>query len=84
MACCDGPVQFHRVLNESYGMTSDNANNEEVETTDKKFSNFMHQQMLNSNLYKKSKTSKGVIQLRKVVEKEVSSIRSKHLTHYLV
>ncbi|KAL0267218.1 UNVERIFIED_CONTAM: hypothetical protein PYX00_009556 [Menopon gallinae] len=98
VACCDGPVRFHRVLNECYGMSLDEiidepenekaAQNRNKITdkeyldnypktqflnlkSNKKFSNFMHQQMLNSNLYKKSKSTKGVIQLRKIIEKEI-------------
>lgn len=99
VACCDGPVRFHRVLNENYGMSLDelidDSDIDKVEQSpekitdkeylenypktqflkmksNKKFSNFMHQQMLNSNLYnKKSKSTKGVIQLRKIIEKEI-------------
>lgn len=99
VACCDGPIRFHRVINESYGMSLDEIIDEtsgkqkeddEVTVSDKEylenypntqslklkssknFSRYMHQQMLNSNLFKKPKTTKGVIQMRKVIEKEIT------------
>lgn len=99
VACCDGPIRFHRVLNESYGMSlNEIIDDAEISKADEdldkitekeylenypktqflklkssNFSNFMHQQMLNSNLFKKPKTRKGVIQMRKVIEKEITN-----------
>ncbi|KAK6640724.1 hypothetical protein RUM44_012421 [Polyplax serrata] len=103
VACCDGPVRFHRVLNESYGVNLEEVDDSNASKMDEdldkiaekeylenypktqflklkssNFSNFMHQQMINSNLFKKPRT-KGVIQLRKVVNKEIPN-REKSLS----
>ena len=106
VACCDGPIRFHRVLNENYGMSIDEILDETstgVDAVDKvkkdldkvaekeyldnypktqhcnaklksaDFNSYTQQQMMNSTLLKKSKSSsRGVIQMRKIVEKNFS------------